>query len=124
MEPLSKRLGLRPNTAALLLGVPAGLAAILDTPEGVSVSHRTGGRFGFVLAFSTRGGELVKTVRAALDSATKNAIVWVAHPRDSVAVASDFGAVDFIALLQEHRRMLGTSIRLGSQWVALRLKHY
>lgn len=124
MQALSKRLGLRPHTAALLLNVPDELADLLDIPEGVSVSRRGGGRFGFVLAIAGTAGQLDETVRVALTSAGHGAIAWIGHRRESVTVASGFGSAEFTTLLQDHRRKLGTSLRLGSDWVALRLRHY
>ena len=90
VNPLAKKLGLRPGMHALIIGPPHGyLKLIAPLPDGVSVSHVADGIHPFVQFFATRASEVKKSVPKLLRHAAGGALVWIAYPKKTSGLDSD-----------------------------------
>jgi hypothetical protein len=92
VNPLSKKLGIKPGHRLALLDPPAGFEKALGPlPEGVSVQTRLGGKLPLdvIVAFVKRRATLEQRLSAVRPRMADNAGLWVAWPKRASGVATD-----------------------------------
>jgi predicted SnoaL-like aldol condensation-catalyzing enzyme len=90
INPLAKKLGLRPGMRALIIAAPPGyLKLIAPLPEGASVSLVANGTHPFIQFFAARASEVKKSASKLLKHAATGALVWIAYPKKTSGVDSD-----------------------------------
>ena len=82
MNPLSKKLGLKPGMRALVVAAPSAyLKSLAPLPESVVISEAMGGTHEFVQFFATRRSDIEKSAKKLLKSAAPGALVWITYPK-------------------------------------------
>ena len=90
INPISKKLGLKPGMRALIVHAPEGyLKLIAPLPEGVTVSEAIAGTHEFVQFFAVRKAEITKAALSLLKHAAPGGLVWITYPKKTSGVASD-----------------------------------
>lgn len=89
-KPLAAKLGVKPDTALLLLGAPGGFQAVLgELPRGVRVFAGPRGSAATIVLFAPRRAVLAKELPAAVERLEARGALWVAWPKRSSGVATD-----------------------------------
>jgi hypothetical protein len=95
LNPIAKKLGLKPGTSALVVGAPAGYLKMLEPlPDGATISEATlsadwHGIHAYVQFFATRRAEVEKAGARLLRHAAPRAVVWITYPKKTSGVESD-----------------------------------
>ncbi len=89
--PLPKKLGIKPGNAVALIAPPEGFEATLgDLPAGASLRSSARGRLDLTIWFVRERRELAHKM-AAMARRAAAAPLWIAWPKKTSALASDFG---------------------------------
>ena len=122
-SPLAKKLGLKKDMRALIVGAPHGfLDLLMPLPDGVTTSATPKGSYAFVQVFLTRKSEIRKAVSSCLEHAGDNALVWIAYPKQTSGADTDLNR----DILREAAEALGwrtvSIVSIDAVWSALRFR--
>ena len=90
--PLTRKLGIKPESRVALLAAPAGFGALLDPlPGGVSLCTALDGTepFDVAVAFTLLRAEVAETVRSARPLMAPASGLWIAWPKRSSGVSTE-----------------------------------
>jgi hypothetical protein len=90
--PLSKKLGIKPEYALLILDAPDGYRTRLDPlPDGVRIGTVAlpGGLFDLVQVFVRSRADVTRHAGAALAALKPGGLLWFAFPKKSTKVQTD-----------------------------------
>jgi hypothetical protein len=88
--PLAGKLGIKPNTAVVVMNEPAHYRKILgNAAKNVAFSDRTESGSEFVHFFTIRRNELQKELKKLRNTIADAGVVWVSWPKKSSGVATD-----------------------------------
>src|SRR5690606_30980980 len=90
MNPLVKKLPLRPSMRAAFVNAPAGyLSRLEDLPEGVVVTESLDAPCDFVQLFAADSTVLERDGAAAIAAVRPDGLLWICYPKLSSGVPSD-----------------------------------
>lgn len=90
MNPIAKKLGMKPGMRAHVVAAPPGYLKLLaPLPVGVAVSESVSGTYEFVQFFATRASEIKKSAPRLLKHAARGALVWITYPKKTSGIESD-----------------------------------
>jgi predicted SnoaL-like aldol condensation-catalyzing enzyme len=123
MNPLSKKLGLKPGMRALVVAAPSAyLKSLAPLPESVVISEAMGGTHEFVQFFATRRSDIEKSAKKLLKSAAPGALVWITYPKKTSGVESDLGREEVWAAMEGTGWRPVSQIAIDEVWSALRFR--
>jgi predicted SnoaL-like aldol condensation-catalyzing enzyme len=123
MNPLSKKLGLKPGMRALVVAAPSAyLKSLAPLPEGVVISEAIGGTHEFVQFFATRRSDIEKSAKKLLKSAVPGALVWITYPKKTSGVESDLSREEVWAAMEGTGWRPVSQIAIDEVWSALRFR--
>jgi len=123
MTSIVKKLGLKPEMRALVLGAPSGyLESLAPRLEGIVISKTVGGTHGFVQFFATKKAEIEKLKKKLLESADPGALVWITYPKKSSGVDSDLSREEVWAAMEGTGWRPVSQIAIDDVWSALRFR--
>jgi hypothetical protein len=121
---LSKRLGLKPHTAALIVNAPASYFDELEPlPAGVEIRTSPRGRYGFVHFFASQREEMDEFADLAATHTSAGAKIWLSYPLRDPALAAHFRSERFMGKLAELGLSITSHLPMDDRWVAFRLRH-
>lgn len=123
LNPIVKKLGLKPGMQALVMATPDGyLSRLSPLPEGVEIATKPTGTYEFVQFFATRMAQIEKSVPGLLQRAAPGAVVWITYPKKTSGIGSDLGR-DILAAAMTAKGWRPVSIfALDDVWSALRFR--
>jgi hypothetical protein len=123
MNPIIKKLGLKPGMRTLVMAAPDGyLDRLAPLPEGVDIATKPAGMFEFIQFFATRMAEIEKTAPGLLHRAAPGAVFWVTYPKKTSGIESDLSR-DILAAAMTSKGWRPVSIvALDEVWSALRFR--
>ena len=87
--PLAGKLGIKPNTAVVVMNEPAHYRKLLgNAAKSVAFSNRIKSGSGFVHFFTIRRNELQKELKKLRNTIADAGVVWVSWPKKSSGVAN------------------------------------
>jgi predicted SnoaL-like aldol condensation-catalyzing enzyme len=90
MNPIAKKLGMKPGVRALIVAAPPGYLKLLaPLAEGVVVSGVLNGAHPFVQFFARRAFEISKAAPRLLRHAAPGALVWISYPKKTSGMDTD-----------------------------------
>ncbi len=123
INPIAKKLGLKPGLRALIVGAPEGyLKLTAPLPEGVTVSGAVAGTYEFVQFFAVRKTEITKVAPVLLKHAARGALVWIKYPKKSSGVDSDLSREAVWEAMRETGLRPETQIAIDEIWSGLRFR--
>ena len=123
MNPISKKLGLKPCMRALVVAAPSAyLKSLAPLPEGVVISEAMGGTHEFVQFFATRRSDIEKSAKKLLKSAAPGALVWITYPKKTSGVESDLSREGVWAAMAGTGWRPVSQIAIDEVWSALRFR--
>ena len=123
MNPISKKLGLKPDMRALVVAAPSAyLKSLAPLPEGVVISEAMGGTHEFVQIFATRRSDIEKSTKKLLKFAAPGALVWITYPKKTSGVESDLGREEVWAAMEGTGWRPVSQIAIDEVWSALRFR--
>ena len=88
--PLPEKLGIRAGCRLIVSGAPIGwVGSVLVLPAGVRVGDLRARIADVIVVFCRSGGELERTVSAAVRRLPADGALWVAWPKRASGVATD-----------------------------------
>jgi hypothetical protein len=123
MNPIAKKLGLKPDMRALVVAAPSAyLKSLAPLPDGVVISEAMGGTHEFVQFFATRRSDIEKSAKKLLKSAAPGALVWITYPKKTSGVESDLSREKVWAAMAGTGWRPVSQIALDEVWSALRFR--
>jgi hypothetical protein len=123
MNPISKKLRLKPGMRALVVAAPSAyLKSLAPLPEGVVISEAMGGTHEFVQFFATRRSDIEKSAKKLLKSAVPGALVWITYPKKTSGVESDLSREEVWAAKEGTGWRPVSQIAIDEVWSALRFR--
>jgi hypothetical protein len=123
VNPIVKKLGLKPGMRALILAAPNGFVdRLTPLPDGVEIATKPTGTYGFIQLFATRIAEIRKSAPGLLQRAAPGAVVWMTYPKKTSGIDSDLSR-DILAAAMTAKGWRPVSIvALDDVWSALRFR--
>lgn len=88
--PLIKKLGLREETAAVLINSPEGYINLLGKlPHGVTLTNKLTNHSSFIHYFTKNKAELAKKFQALKKSLKPDGMLWISWPKKSSGIPTD-----------------------------------
>jgi len=87
--PLAKKLGLKPETSALISGMPDSVKKELKTDLSKLKLVKAGSDLDFIHAFVSSEADLRKGIAAWKKSLAKTGALWVSWPKKTSSLSSD-----------------------------------
>ncbi len=123
MNPIAKKLGLKPGMRALVVSAPSGyVQSLAPLPEGVSISESGGKNHEFIQFFATNKSEIVKTAKKLLELAAPGALVWITYPKKTSGVDSDLSREEVWTAMDGTGWRPVSQIAIDEVWSALRFR--
>jgi hypothetical protein len=90
INPIAKKLGMKPGMRALIAGAPSGYLKLLEPlPDGVLIASNKTGLYPFVQFFAKSVADATKSAPALLKRAAPGALVWIAYPKKTSGIETD-----------------------------------
>src|SRR5690348_400735 len=123
INAISRKLGLKPNMSALIVGGPPGyLKSLEPLPPGVVITDKVAGTHQFVQLFATRKAEMKKSAPKLLKAADSGALVWMTYPKKTSGVESDLSREEVWSALEGTGWRPVAQIAIDEVWSALRFR--
>ena len=123
VNPVAKKLGIKPGMRALFVGAPPGYLELLaPLPEDIVISDVLSDTHRFVQLFATRSAEIKKLAPRVLRHATAGALVWIAYPKKTSGVASDLSREGVCEAMRSTGWHPVAIVALDEVWSALRFR--
>jgi hypothetical protein len=123
INPIAKKLGMKPGMCALVVGAPRGYLKLLaPLPEGVVVSDVISSTHKFVQFFATRTSEIKKSSPGLLQHAAAGALVWIAYPKKTSGGASDLSRESVCEAMSGTGWRPVAIVAIDEVWSALRFR--
>jgi len=120
---LSKRLGLKPRTSALIVNSPPGyIDDLKPLPVGVEIRTEPRGRYGFIHYFAARKEEMDQFADVAATHGWTSTKIWLSYPLRAHLLAAHFRSEPFTRKLKEHGLAVSSHLPMDDHWVAFRLR--
>lgn len=90
MNPLAKKLGIKPGYKALVLNAPEGYVQTLEPmPEGAEVVTAGSGKYDFVQLFVYNKADVDKSGLAAWENLKPGGLLWYTYPKKTGKIKTD-----------------------------------
>lgn len=122
LNPLAKKLGIKPGMQALILFAPPDYLNSLEPLPGVEISGQAKGSYPFIQFFATRRAEVVKTMPKLLKLATPGAVVWITYPKKTSGVESDLSREILWEAMAPTGWRAVSAVAIDSVWSGLRFR--
>lgn len=86
--PLANKLGIKPDSAVLVVNAPTNYHELLGNIE-TTFASRLGKDVSLVHLFTTHKSELAKSLKTYREKLSPNAVVWISWPKKASKVATD-----------------------------------
>jgi hypothetical protein len=122
-RPVARKLGMNPGMRALIIAPPPDYSNLLaPLPDGLRISSRATGMYGFIQVFATRLSEIRRFTRRLSKHAAPNALVWISYPKKTSKVEGDLSR-DIIREAMSSAGWRAVSIvAIDEVWSALRFR--
>ena len=123
-DELAKKLLLHKAHRVLILNEPEGYLARLQTelPDGVELLKEPTDNVDFVHLFVKDSLELKQFLGVTIQSAKKDAIIWVSYPKKTSKIKSDLNRDILVVLLHEVGHEGVSMISIDNTWSAMRVR--
>ena len=123
MNPIIKKLGLKPGMRALVMAAPDGyLNRLAPLPEDVKIATKPTGTYDFIQLFATRMAEIKKSAPSLLQRAAPGAVFWITYPKKTAGVDSDLSRDILAAAMTDIGWRPVSIVALDDVWSALRFR--
>lgn len=123
LNPIVKKLGLKPEMRALVMAAPDGYVSRLSPlPQGVEIATKPAHTYEFIQLFATRMAEIEKAVPGLLQRAAPAAVFWIAYPKKSAGVDGDLSRDILAAAMTDKGWRPVSIVALDDVWSALRFR--
>ncbi|HET8921566.1 MAG TPA: hypothetical protein VFN26_01070 [Candidatus Acidoferrum sp.] len=123
INPLARKLGLRPGMQALIVAAPPGYwKRIAPLPDGLRVSQVANGMHPFIQFFATRASEIKKSAPKLLKHAAPGALVWIAYPKKTSGVDTDLSREAARDVMSDTGWQAVSIVAIDEVWSALRFR--
>jgi hypothetical protein len=121
LNPLGKKLQLKPGYRCKLLNAPAGYADRLQPlPEGAALDG--GESHDFIQLFVRDSSELEELTAEAARSLKPDGLLWVCYPKGGAKAGTDLNR-DVLWQLMSDRGLIGvTLVAIDETWSAMRFR--
>jgi hypothetical protein len=120
---LSKKLGFKPNTKALILNAPVGYLDKLGAlPEGAQVLTQVNGKFDVVQLFVNNKAEVDQHAAQAIGALKLGGMLWFTYPKISSKVKTDITRDKGWDTVTQAGYVGVAVISIDDKWSALRFR--
>ena len=123
VNPIAKKLGIKPAMRALVMAAPDGyLDGLKPLPEAIEIATKPAGTYEFIQLFATRMAQIKKTVPSLLQCASPQAVFWITYPKKTAGIDSDLSRDILAAAMTETGWRPVSIVALDDVWSALRFR--
>jgi hypothetical protein len=89
-QTMIQKLKLKPGMRAAVIHAPEGyIASLGELPEGVTISEKLNGKFGWLMVFVKNKAELDKLAHKAIAALKPEGVLWWAYPKGTSKIQTD-----------------------------------
>ncbi len=123
MNPLSKKLQIKPGTRWLLFNAPANYLSFLEPlPEGTSVAYEAKGSFDGVQLFIKNSAELASSLKVIAPVLKTDTVFWVCYPKKSSGITTDLEMIGSWDELGKYGLKTVAAAAINETWTGLRFR--
>lgn len=123
MNPLAKKLQVKPGKSWLLFNAPANYLTLLEPlPEGVTIHFEAKGTFDGVQMFVKNSAELKESLAIIVPVLKPESIFWVIYPKKSSGITSDLEMMSSWNELAKYGLGGVAAAAVDATWTALRFR--
>lgn len=123
MNPLVKKLQIKPGTNWLVYNAPENFLQLIEPlPDGVNISYKPKGNFNGIQFFAKNNTELVQHMPFIKPLLKPDTVLWVIYPKKSSAIASDLNMMSSWDELTRLNLRPVASAAVDETWSAIRFK--
>lgn len=123
INPLAKKLQVKPGKHWLLFNAPANYLNLLEPlPEGATVSYEAKDSFDGVQLFVRNSSELVENLKVVVPILRPDTILWIIYPKKSSGIESDLEMMSSWDELGKYGLGGVAAAAVNETWTALRFR--
>jgi hypothetical protein len=123
MNPIAKKLLIKPGTHWLFINAPEDYLAYLEPlPEGVVTSFESTDKCDGVQLFVKNSAELTQALKDIHPILLPDTIVWFTYPKKNTAIPTDLEMMGSWDVAAQYKLKPVTSAAINDTWTALRFK--
>jgi hypothetical protein len=123
LNPLAKKLVLKPGQRFLLLNAPAGYLALLgELPAGTTLEENPSGQYDLVQAFVKSKAEAEALWQAAAGAVRPGGILWMSYPKKTSGIKTDINRDSGWESLKAAGWDTVAAVAIDDTWSALRFR--
>lgn len=125
MNPLGKKLKLKPGYRAAVLRAPDGyLEALRPLPENVTIDEVLDGQYDWLQAFASSVADLAELAPAAVSALKPESLLWVCFPKGSSKLQTDLTRDRGWEPLQAFELKWTNLVSIDENWSAFSLRPF
>jgi hypothetical protein len=123
MNPLAKKLLIKPNSRWLFFNAPANYTdSLTPLPDDVEIVFNTEGSFGGIQLFVTNSAELATDLAMIVPLLKANVIFWIIYPKKSSGITTDLEMMGSWNAPTQYGLRPVASAAVNEIWTALRFR--
>ncbi|HWD89620.1 MAG TPA: YdeI/OmpD-associated family protein [Mucilaginibacter sp.] len=123
MNPLAKKLLIKPGKSWLFFNAPANyLTALEPLPEGVTTSFEAKGAFDGVQLFVKNSQELLESLKIVIPALKSDTVFWIASPKKSSGMQTDLAMMGDWSMVTKYGLEHVAAIAIDETWTASRFR--
>lgn len=123
MNPLAKKLQMRPGQQWLIFNVPDNYPTMLDPlPDGIEISFKAEGVFDGVQLFVKDTAQLTSALKIIIPVLKPDGVFWVIYPKKSKGVTTDLEMLSGWEVTKPYGLKPVASASINEVWTSLRFR--
>lgn len=123
MNPIAKKLHIKPGNRWLFYNEPAGYQAILEPlPNGTEAVFTPTGSFNGIQIFVYNNADLIENLKIIVPLLKPEIIFWITYPKKSSGIKTDLEMMGSWDEPAKYGLRIVTSVSINETWTALRFK--
>ena len=123
INPLFKKLGIKPGQKILLKNTPIEIESqLIPFPENVSISKNLKGTFDLIIIFAYKKAEVMQSASLVIKILAKEGILWLAYPKKTSGIDTELNRDKAWDSFTEFGYRPVNLISLNENWSSMRFK--
>lgn len=123
MNPIAKKLLIKPGTNWLFINAPEDYLAYIDPlPENVHVSFESSDKVDGLQLFVKNKAELAAELKSIQSALKPDTILWITYPKKNTKIPTDLAMMDSWDEVKQYGLDTVASAAINDTWTALRFR--
>lgn len=123
MNPIAKKLLIKPGTSWLFINAPEDYLAYIDPlPENVQVRFTSSSKVDGIQLFVKNKAELITEIKSIQPILKPDTILWITYPKKNTSIQTDLAMMDSWDEVKQYGLDTVASAAINDTWTALRFR--